>query len=223
MSDEKRAVIFVNGIIDRYDWIKPYLKQDDYLIAVDGGYRHMQACGLKPHLLIGDLDSVSGQDVNELILAGVEIQKYPAEKKETDLEIAFLTALQRGHGTLRVIGAFGGRMDHWLANLFILTNPAFGGMDICYEGGDERAFLIRTEARVEGRPGDLLSLIPMGGEVQGVRTQGLKYALRDETLYAYESRGVSNEFLDERAWISVKKGMLLCIHSHRKTGDDAAV
>ena len=212
MSENQRAVVFVNGVVENYGWIEPFLKPNDILIAVDGGYRHMKALNLIPHLLIGDLDSVDEQDVKRLSALGVEIHKYPQEKDETDLEIVFLTARERGYSTLRVIGAFGGRMDHWLANLFALTHPAYAQMDICYEDDQETAFIIRSEGVVNGNPGDLLSLIPMGGAVTGVRTEGLKYPLRDETLYAHLSRGVSNEFLGGQARVTIEEGLLLCIH-----------
>lgn len=212
MPESQRAVIFVNGVVENHAWIETFINPDDFLIAVDGGYRHMKTVGLTPHLLIGDLDSVDGEDVKRLAAMGVEICKYPPEKDETDLEIAFATAQQRGFQTLRVIGAFGGRMDHWLANLFGLTHPAYAHMDICYEADQQSAFLIRTEGVIDGRPGDLLSLIPMGGTVSGIQTEGLKYPLRGETLYAHLSRGVSNELVGRLARVRIESGLLLCIH-----------
>jgi len=212
MSEIPRAIIFANGVIENGNWIKPYLKAGDFLIAVDGGYRHMKNAGVTPHLLVGDLDTVNTQDVKNLELSGVEIQKYPPEKDETDLEIALMTALQRGFTVIRILGAFGGRMDHWLANLFILLNPAFNHCDIRFENCTEKAFLIRVDGNIDGKPGDIVSLIPMGNTVRGVRTEGLKYPLRSETLYAHQSRGVSNELIAEKARITIDDGLLLCIH-----------
>lgn len=214
MPEAKRAVIFINGEVRRHEWIPARLRNDDYLIAVDGGYRHMKAAGLTPRQLTGDQDSIDPRDVKTLAAAGVEIQTYPFEKDETDLEIALLTAQKHGFKVVRVIGAFGGRMDHWLANLYLLLNPAFADMDIRFIDEDLSAFVIRTSAGVEGQAGDLLSLIPMGADVKGVTTEGLKYPLRGETLYVYKSRGVSNVMSGAHARVSITGGALLCILQH---------
>lgn len=212
MSETRRAVLFVNGVIENRGWIKPFLRTDDFLIAVDGGYNHMKAAGITPHLLVGDLDSLDARLVKNLEDSGVDIHKYRPEKDETDLEIALLTALQRGFTVIRVLGAFGGRMDHWLANLFSLLNPAFTGCDVRFEGDGVTAFLIRSEGHVSGKPGEIVSLIPMGSEVHGVKTDKLKYPLCNETLFAHQSRGVSNVMLTENARITIDDGLLLCIH-----------
>lgn len=218
MSDAKRAVLFANGIIEDHSWIKSCLAENDYLIAVDGGYRHMQKAGVKPDLLVGDLDSLDERDIRELQSCGVEILKLQPEKDETDLEIALLTALRQGCTILRVIGAFGGRMDHWLANLFTLCSPVFAGCDIRFIDQGVTAFLIRDQSEIHGHPDDIISLLPLSSVVHGVKTEGLKYPLRSEILYAHQSRGVSNEMLSQQARVSIHSGQLLCLHLEKSEG-----
>ncbi len=213
MSETQRAAVFANGIMTDHEWIKSYLRADDFLIAVDGGYRHMQKAGVKPHLLVGDLDSLDAADAEELETCGVEILKLFTEKDETDLEFTLLAALKRGFTTLRVIGAFGGRTDHWLANLFILCNPAFIGCDVRFVDLGETAFVIRDTADIHGQPGDIVSLLPLSIAVHGVKTEGLKYPLHSEILYAHQTRGVSNVMASQQAHISIDDGLLLCIHT----------
>jgi thiamine pyrophosphokinase len=211
-TETQRALIFVNGVIEQAGWIHAYIKPTDLLIAADGGYRHLKDAGVFPHLLVGDLDSIDPLDVDALELRGVEILKYPREKDQTDLEIAIEEALKRGCRTMRVMGAFGGRPDHQLANLYAMSDPALIGYDIRIENGLEEAFLIRKEGLISGRPGEIVSLIPLGVPVHGVTTHNLKYPLHDETLHPYRSRGVSNMMLAKTARVQVTEGLLLCIH-----------
>jgi thiamine pyrophosphokinase len=208
-----RAVLFVNGLIQDLDAAAGLLLPDDLLIAVDGGARHLAAMSRLPDLLIGDLDSLSAEEVDALREEGVPVQRFPVEKNETDLELAITAALERGANSLVIVGALGGRLDQTLANLFLLNLPALAGMDARLDDGIDEVFLIREHTLVHGRPGDTLSLLPLGGAAHGVSTQGLRYPLRGETLLPEKSRGVSNELVGERAEISLTEGTLICIHT----------
>ena len=99
------------------------LQEDDFLVAVDGGLRHLLAINRQPHLLIGDLDSVTPEQLEALSSGGVEIQRFPVEKDETDLELALLETTRRGYKTIILVGALGGRIDQMLANLYLLMLP----------------------------------------------------------------------------------------------------
>ncbi|MCX8026222.1 MAG: thiamine diphosphokinase, partial [Thermanaerothrix sp.] len=99
----QRAVIFANGELADGEAVRSWLRPTDYLIAADGGLRHVQALGLQPHLVIGDLDSLSAEQVTALQTAGVQIERHPAEKDETDLELAIQYALRQGFKQMRVV------------------------------------------------------------------------------------------------------------------------
>jgi len=209
----KRAILFANGTMPQAALILPFLKPDDYYIAVDGGLRFIRNLYKTPGMLIGDLDSVSSAEVTGAEVQGVEIRRYKVDKDETDLELALLAAVEKGFDEILVIAALGGRLDQTLGNLNLLTLPLLEGIKVTIEDGSEEVFLIRDRAEINGNPGDVVSLIAIQGEVKGVETRDLKYPLKHETLFQEKGRGISNVMLTDRAGVSIESGLLLCIHT----------
>jgi len=207
-----RAVIFANGSLPDPEALRRLLRPDDALLAADGGTRHLLALGLLPSAVIGDLDSVTPDQLRRLEAAGVPLQRYPRDKNETDLELALQAAVAAGHVAILIAGALGGRLDQTLANLSLLSSPSLAGLDVRLDDGVEETFFARSRARVEGRPGEIVSLLPWGGEVTGVTTRGLRWPLQAETLFPDRSRGVSNELTGETAEVSIRSGLLLVVH-----------
>ncbi len=214
----QRAVIFANGELPDSAAASKLVQPGDFLVAADGGARRMSALGLRlPDLLIGDLDSLTEEHVLALRAGGTTVMQFPAEKDETDLELALLETARRGYGQILVVAALGGRLDQTLANIFLLALPELVGLDVRLHDGREEVSLIRAVGRIEGRAGETVSLLPLWGPAEGVRTTGLRYPLRGETLLPEHSRGISNEMLAEEAEVRLEKGLLLCIHSLEKT------
>ena len=213
MDRPERAVIFANGEIKDYPAARRLVQPGDFLVAADGGLRHLQSLNLLPGLLIGDLDSVTREDIAALQSAGVEIRRYPVEKNETDLELALLAVAMAGCRTIRVAGGLGGRLDQTLGNLFLLMLPGMEYLDLRLDDGREEVCLVRRQTLLEGHPGDVVSLLPFNGPASGIETEGLSYPLERETLYPEHTRGISNVMLGARAAISLEKGLLLCIHT----------
>ena len=214
-----RAVIFANGELKDGEAVRRWLRPDDYLIAADGGLRHLQRLGLQPHRLIGDLDSLTPEEAAALQEAGVQVERHPAEKDETDLELAIQYALQQGYRQMRIVAALGGRLDQTLANLALLEMPGLEGVDVRLDDGQEEIFIIRDQAVVEGAVGDTVSLLAMNECTKGIVTSGLKYALNHETLCPNRTRGISNEMTAERAEIRLLTGKLLCMHTRRPSSE----
>jgi thiamine pyrophosphokinase len=210
-----RAVIFANGELNDLEAARVLLQPNDLLVAADGGLHHLQRLGLLPAVLIGDLDSVDPAEVPPLEAAGVRVLRYPPEKDETDLELALQYVLSAGCRAIRILGALGGRLDQTLGNLFLLSRSDLESCDVRLDDGREEVFLIRQQAVVEGLPGDTVSLLPLDGPAVGVVTQGLYYPLHAETLYPERTRGISNVLLAGRASVSIKKGLLVCIHTRK--------
>ncbi len=210
----RRAVLFANGELKTTEWLKAFLREDDFLVAVDGGLNHLEALKLAPALLIGDLDSVTPAQVGRAQASGAEIQRYPPAKDETDLELALLAARERGFAEIVVVGALGGRLDQTLGNLSLLLLPQLEGCSVRFEDGRDEVFVIRNSAEICGQPGDVVSLLPLWGEVTGVVTTDLAYPLNAETLYPERTRGISNVMTKSSASIEIASGRLLCIHTH---------
>jgi thiamine pyrophosphokinase len=211
-----RAVIFANGVIPDVAAAGRLLKPGDRLIAVDGGLRYLNILRLRPVMLIGDLDSTTVAELAAAEAKGVRIERHPRDKNETDLELALQAVLRDGHTELLIIGGVGGRLDQTLGNLALLSDPAYAGMRIAVDDGLERASFVRDSLQVDGQVGDLVSLIPWGGEARGVTTSGLRWPLKAETLHPERTRGVSNELAEATAAVSLESGLLLVVQRRKQ-------
>jgi thiamine pyrophosphokinase len=206
--------IFLNGDFDLTRYPDEFLFADGLKIAVDGGVRHLREVDMIPDILIGDLDSVSEQDLAWCKKMQIEISQYPREKNQTDFELALEYAMQKSQDKIVVFGALGGRIDHTLANIGLLNNPHFVGREIKFFSNNEYIYFLRSPTIIKGNPGDIVSLIPWGDTVFGVTTTGLKFPLRNEELIPDQSRGISNVMISKEALVQFKKGNLLCVHQH---------
>ena len=207
-----RIIIFANGELPDINKVRPLLRPDDHIICADGGARHALALGLRPNLVIGDMDSINKDQWRELEQAGVAIEMFPRDKNETDLELAILRAVELEPKEIVIVAALGGRLDQTLGNIALLTDARLLSFDIRFDDGVEEIFFCRDQAEVHGRSEDIVSLIPWGAPVQQIHTQGLKWTLNNETLYPEKTRGISNEMMSETARIKVSSGNLLIVH-----------
>ena len=205
----------------------------DRVIAADFGAHHPRAWGWPIDLLIGDLDSLPAAELQAARAAGVPTITAPAAKDETDLELAVARALDDGATELVICGALGGRADHMLANVLLLARRELIGVEAVIADGAQTLRLLRGDAAqrgnaaqtaegaclaLAGAPGDLLTLLPLAGDAEGVSTAGLLYPLADETLFFAQARGVSNVFDAATARIWLRRGLLLVIHTRIQEG-----
>jgi thiamine pyrophosphokinase len=210
------AFIFANGDANDGPLVRHTLddQPDAWVIAADGGARQARYFGRAVQTLIGDLDSIEPDEAEALIAAGAELLQSPAEKDETDLELALLLAAQRGAGRIRIFSALGNRLDQTLANVYLLALPALQGRDVRIVAGKQAAWLLHPGSHtLSGAPGDTVSLIPLTGVVHGVRTAGLYYPLCGETLRFGPARGISNLLLHASAQVEIGEGTLLVVHT----------
>ncbi len=219
-----RILIFANGELPNLDKARALVKPDDFIICADGGTRHALALGLTPRLVVGDLDSLSADEKRIVENAGAKIVQYPRDKNETDLELALNHALEQNPSSILIVAALGNRLDQTLGNLALLSDSRLSALDSRLDDGVDEAFFCRARSKaqsraisrgIEGRSGDLVSLIPWQGRVEGIRTENLKWPLRDETLYPDKTRGISNEMIGGVAEVSIASGLLLIIHQRK--------
>ncbi len=192
---------------------------DDLVIAADRGAQHALSWGWPVHMLIGDLDSLPQELAARLKTAGVRTITAPQEKDETDLELALNRALAATPEEIVLCGALGGRTDHLLANVLLLLRPDLSAINLILADGPETVQLLRAEngeetaqIRLTGTPGDLVSLLPLTGDAEGISTEGLYYPLRGETLFLGQARGISNVMSGPYAAVRLRRGSLLVIH-----------
>ncbi len=211
-----RAVIVANGPMTRLPLAELHLGEDDLVVCVDGGVQNALALGLRPHVVIGDMDSIEPEVRRRLELEGVRLVAHPPRKDETDSELAVRYALAEGATDLVLLAALGGRIDHTLANVMLLAIPELEGVRARLVDGNQELLLVRDEGFIEGRPGETVSLLPLAGDATGVYTEGLEYALHDGVLKFGAARGVSNVLVASQARVEVREGLLLLVHHHQE-------
>ena len=199
-----------------------WLDGDAIVIAADGGARHAPPLGLPLTAWVGDGDSLGEAGVAELRAAGVPVTLVAAAKDESDTELAVRAAVERGADRIVVLGGLGGtRLDHALANVGLLADPALRGIPTILLDPRARVSLISApdtagesvRRALPGPMGALVSLLPQGDGVLGVTTSGLAYPLVDEPLPAGPARGLSNVRVADDAWVTVRAGRLLVVEA----------
>lgn len=183
----------------------------DLVIAADGGLESCRRLDRWPDRLVGDLDSIA----SELLLAardhGVEIQQYPRDKNETDLELALGMARDADAQAITVLTPFGGRLDHELATIALLASERFVDVQVDAVDGRRRLTVVRATSPIRLTPGATVSLLPWAGPATGVTTAGLRWPLTDAVLPLGTTRGVSNVVVDVEASVSITAGVLLVV------------
>ncbi|HEX6655579.1 MAG TPA: thiamine diphosphokinase [Candidatus Limnocylindria bacterium] len=205
-----RAVLVASG--DPHPDDGRWLEGADLIVAVDAGAAWLVQHAVRPHALVGDLDSVDAELVRSLAAAGVAIERHPIDKDQSDTELAIAFARSKGADEITVLGAFGGsRLDHEIANLILLSGSAGSGVRLVHGESQVTALHGDDERQLAGPDGSLVSLFAAGGDALGVTTSGLEYPLRDETLLTGSSRGLSNVILTRPASVRLRRGTLLVV------------
>ncbi len=164
------------------------------MIAADSGYDHARSLGLPVDVLVGDLDSISPAGLEHAESAGVAVERHPPAKDATDTELALARAVAHGADELTVLSGGGDRVDHLLATLFLLAAPRFADRRVVLWWATTRIEVMHGPATVPVVPGDggVFSLLPIHGDATGVDIEHAAYPLRNATLAAGTTIGISN-------------------------------
>lgn len=183
----------------------------DLVVAADSGLHLATSLGWSPGLVIGDMDSVDPGALAHAVASGAEVRRHPVDKEATDLELALETVLAEEVDSVTVVGSDAGRMDHLIGGVLTLAAPRFSRMRVDAWLGGVHVCVVRDARQIMGRPGDPVSLLAVNGAARGVRTSGLRWPLYGELLEPGTSRGVSNEFLDDVAHVSIDDGCVVVV------------
>ncbi|MGI6050101.1 MAG: thiamine diphosphokinase [Acetivibrionales bacterium] len=190
--------------------VKKHYSWADFVIAADGGLMHLKKAHLIPDLLIGDFDSLPANLLKEARQSKeIEVAQFPPQKDLTDLELALNLAIEKGTTHLVILGATGNRLDHTTANIHLLYKLMKNNISGYIEDNNNRIYMTDKELILEREYGYNVSILPLPPVANGVTTKGLVYKLDNADLSFGTGLGVSNEFNDEKAVISVRKGLLL--------------
>lgn len=210
-------VVAASPDVDLSPW-RADLLEASLVVAADGGGAALLALGRRPDLVVGDGDSwfeVQGATAGR----GPDLvwERHPMDKDASDLELALLRADREAPpgAALVVLGAHGGRMDHALANLCLLAHPALTHRRVCLAAEGQRAWTLGgpESLRLEGRSGDLVSLLPLGDGTRVLATEGLRWPLTNAELPFGTTLGLSNRMTGPLARVDLAAGRLACIHT----------
>jgi thiamine pyrophosphokinase len=185
------------------------------VVAADSGLHLAEPLGLTVDLVVGDLDSVDPAVLAAAEAAGTRVERHPVAKAATDLQLALEAAVTHAPRRITVVGGAGGRLDHELSLWQLLASPVYAGTPIRAWSGRARTDVLHAGGALDldGRPGELVSLVPVHGPARGVTTGGLLFPLSGEDLPAGSTRGVSNQFVATRASVHLVGGVLLAVRS----------
>jgi thiamine pyrophosphokinase len=218
----QHVVIVADGRIDD-SALRAAVEPGDLVIGADGGARRAMLAGVHVDLVVGDLDSLEAADLDDLVAAGATVIRARPDKDESDTELCFLAALERGATRIRLLGALGGpRIDHELANVSLLAHPRMDGIDVAILDGVATIRRMGTpdgpgSVALDGAADDIVTLLAIDDPVDDVTTHHLRYPLDAEALTPGPARGLSNVMLEDAARIETRKGRLLVIHTRHST------
>lgn len=197
-----------------------YQEHTDLWVGVDHGNLVLLERGIIPDFALGDFDSVTVDELQQIQEKVSEISVFPAEKDETDLELAIDWAIHQKPSNIYIFGATGGRMDHFLANIQLLQKKR-----ILQYGTDTNIYLVdENNSLTVKTPGTYpiqadstkkyFSLLSVTKEVSGITLTGFKYPLDQATLKRGSSLCISNELISDCGNVSFEKGILMMVRSN---------
>ena len=211
-----KAFLTAGGDCDIDFLKKSYNENDyDYVIGIDGGSKYLWDAGIRADLIIGDFDTLSENALTEYEKSGIKVKRFPAEKDETDTELAILEAILANCDEIHLYAAIGTRIDHLFGNIMSLQHAYKKNIKAYIIDKNNRIHIAFKEEKLkkDEQYGKYVSFIPMTASVSGITLEGFMYSLKDAVLTNDKSLAISNQIADNVAKISYKEGILLMIES----------
>ncbi len=204
-----KIALFAGGTIDSFQM------DFDLFLGVDRGSLFLIEQGICPDLAVGDFDSVSEKELALIYSQSKEVLQAQPEKDDTDLELAVKAVFARyPQAQLTIFGAFGGRLDHTLANIFLPSNPEITPymqqIRLCNAQNELRYC---PQGRHEIKPvAGMNYLAFMPADDGRLTIEGAKYPL-NESNYFFKKVYASNEFIDEPVFLECQSDYVIVIYS----------
>jgi thiamine pyrophosphokinase len=201
----RRVMLLCNGEPPSRRLARGLSRQADLVIAADGGANTARALDVTPHIIIGDLDSITTATRRHFVRSNII---RVSRQDNTDLEKALDVIADGGKADVMILGATGNRIDFTLANLAVIWNYTPRLM-LTIRGEDWRAFPVQGRAVITAPRGTVVSLIPFG-VCSGITIRGMQFPLRNASMKVGEV-GVSNVVIARRAVVTVRNGRMLAV------------
>jgi len=207
-----KCIILANGEYGKLDTYDEAVLQADLILCADGGANYAYKMGVLPSYIIGDMDSILPEVKDYFLANDVIIKKYPQKKDFTDIQLALSAADELGAEEIVLLGTLGKRLDHFLSNLYCGIELAQKGRRIVHYSPECTVYLVTRELKIEGREGDIVSVIALSEEARGVYEEGFDSPLADAVLEQKNPYTISNVLVSETGTIGVEEGVLAVFH-----------
>lgn len=212
MSDPYTLIVGAAPVPARESAYGGIIRAASHVIAADGGFGVCMAADRLPDLVVGDLDSIAAEALDQAARLGVPVRRYPVEKDQSDLDLALLHAREAGARAVRFTAAFSGRLDHTLAALGTVLRSADLGSRI--EEPDLQGYALdarnRASLTLDARAGQRLSVFAIDRSTV-VDLSGVRYPLTDAPLPVLSSLGLSNLALGGELSVTVHAGSVVVL------------
>ncbi len=198
-----KAVIFLNGDKPSKDLIKKITAS--LIICADGAYEYLKDI-ITPTVVLGDFDS-GNKPVND----NFEVIEYPVEKDYTDGHLCLSLAIERGATTVEIYGAFGGRVDHFYANLSLLYQAKKRGVECSLCDEKQSVFLKDGKFTIKTEKNKTISIEPFFKTAHIIKTEGLKWQMEGVTLNREHILGISNVATSDEVIVETSDEVLVTV------------
>jgi thiamine pyrophosphokinase len=208
-----RCIIVSGGSIEDLNWLKNYIKKDDFVICADSGAEYLSELDLVPSVIVGDFDSLAKKTLEKYVNKDVVVKTYSKDKDDTDTALALSEALKMKFKEIIIIGALGSRFDHSLANVHLLKRALEKGTEAkIVDKYNEISLIPEGEiVTMKGSKGDTFSLLPLTEKVTGINVKGAKWPLKNAAFNIGNPYGISNLIAESTVEISIREGIMLLI------------
>jgi len=208
-----KCVIIANGDLEYTSDIKKIITDARMILCADGGARHLRVLNILPDVIIGDFDSINKKDYTFFQKKKIKIINLPFKKDYTDTQLCVSYALEHKADDITLLGVTGTRLDHTLANIFLLKKLADFDIPAKIINKHNQIYIVNNFLELKGHPKELVSIIPVSRKVTGITLTGLEYPLENADMKMGDSLGISNVFKEFSASISIESGVVIVIKS----------
>jgi len=207
-----KVVIISNGTLGKIK-LSDLTKGADMIICADGGAKYLESMEVFPTVIIGDMDSIDKNTLTTYKKMGIDLIKFPVKKDKTDTELAVEYAIEKGAREITLLGATGTRLDHTLANVFLLYKILKQGIKGRILDSNNEISIIEKNTEVSKDNFTNVSLIPLNLNNNIATLKGFEYNTNKQNFKFSSSYGVSNSLAENKGTIEIDNGIFILIKS----------
>lgn len=213
-----KCLILANG---SYGPLESYqhLLTADIILCADGGANYAYLMKIIPDYIIGDMDSINSEAKEFYLQKQVTFRKFPKQKDFTDTQLVISFAEDLGASEIIFFGSLGDRLDHTLSNIYSSMDACKKGKKVLHYSPDLTIYIVAEKLNLHGRLGDLVSVLALTDDVDGLTERGFKYPLEKVRLEKTNPFAISNYLITENAEIELDNGIIAVFHYHNLSNE----